>query len=142
MLNTGLAGFLKGADAVVLAAAKHLKLKANLHPIWQDDGQYWYCADSEDSTEDTPARGDMLGESFSFHMSQVPNRDCGSTVRNEVGTAYAMEDIVWCTHDRRAWAEDHAVAACGNEPAVDTFYSAAAILVHVPAWSARNAPSG
>lgn len=39
----GLTGFLKGADAVVFAAAKHLKLAATLQPDWKggehDDGE-------------------------------------------------------------------------------------------------------
>lgn len=46
----GLAGFLKGADAVVLAAAKHLKLTATFLPIWQCSGDY-----ESDASED--ARG-------------------------------------------------------------------------------------
>ena len=134
LLPAGLEGFLKGADAVVLAAANHLKLKAELHPIWQEEDMSPYCDE-----EDIPPQGEVVGNTFSFVMPDVLAEWFNDVLHENVKAAYAKDDIIWCTPDRRAWAEDHSVATYGNEPSTGTVYSAAAILIHVPAWSARQA---
>ena len=122
----GLDGFLKGADAVVLAAANHLKLKTALHPIWQGE-------DSDDV--------EVIGDRFEFHLSSIYDEDFNERLQEEVTAPHLPKDITWCTNDRRAWAEDHTVASYGNEPSTTTVYCAAAILIHIPAWSERHPPS-
>ncbi|KAL3161287.1 hypothetical protein ABBQ38_009643 [Trebouxia sp. C0009 RCD-2024] len=168
----GLAGFLKGADAVVLAAAKHLKLTATFLPIWQCSGDYesdasedargwtrWRMPrDSEDEDSEyadlkdddlkdddieivvidqEPFQG-VLGKSFDAQMHDIYDEDFDTEVRTQLKGSTRPKKITWCTGDRRAWSEDHAVATYGNEPASRHVYSAAAILVRVPAWSKRS----
>ena len=89
----GLAGFLKGADAVVLAAAKRLKLTATFLPIWKCS-EYYGSDDSgdsrttlsedhdsdDDNNEDVivdrePFRG-VLGNSFDAQMHDIYGRCC------------------------------------------------------------------
>lgn len=139
LLPTGLEGFLKGADAVVLAAANHLKLKADLHPIWQEEDMSEYYTEEDIPPHLTYLQGEVIGDSFSFVLRDVGGDWFNEILHEEVKAAYAKDDIIWCTPDRRAWAEDHTVATYGNEPSTGTVYSAAAILIHVPAWSARQA---
>ena len=131
LLAVGLEGFLKGADAVVLAAANHLKLNAALHPIWQGANKDWQ---PEDDVE-------VIGDKFEFHLRDMYDDDFNERLQEEVTAAYSRKDITWCTDDRREWAEDHVVASYGNEPTTTTVYSAAAILIHIPAWSERYLPS-
>ena len=90
----GLAGFLKGADAVVLAAAKRLKLSANFLPIWKcseyyssdasgdSDDSWKTLSEDHDSDDDNdedvivdqePFRG-VLGNSFGAQMHVIYGR--------------------------------------------------------------------
>ena len=120
-------GFLKGSDAVVLAAARCLNLRADLHPIWGED-------EAEPSVH-----GEVVGDMFAFQMTNyLLDDEFNERLHAEVNAAYSTEDITWCTRYRRAWAEDHVVATYGNESLTTTVYSAAAILIHVPAWSTRK----
>ena len=133
----GLEGFLKGADAVVLAAARRLNLRADIHPIWKEDVE---CDDNE---AEPSIHGEVVGDKFAFQMrTYLVDDEFNERLHGEVKAAYSVEDITWCTSDRRAWAEDHVVATYGNEPSTTTVYNAAAILIHVPAWSARKLPAG
>lgn len=67
----------------------------------------------------------------------IEDEDFVSQVHFQMKGKVAMKDVTWCTGDRRAWSEDHAIAAYGNEPGSTTVYSAAAITVDVPPWSER-----
>ena len=141
-------GFLKGADAVVLAAATRLNLRADIHPIWKDEDlesddmhPIWQDQDAErdDNEAKSSVHGEVVGDKFDFQMtSYLLDDEFHERLHGEVNAAYPLEDITWCTSDRRAWAEDHVVATYGNEPSTTTVYNAAAILIHVPAWSTRK----
>lgn len=132
MVFAGLAGFLKGADAVVLAAAKHLKLKADLLPIWHDTD-----ADADDNYSDLNET-EVIGNKFRFRLRDTYEENVNAVLHEQVRAAYSAEDITWCTPDRRAWIADHEVSYYGNEPSTCTVYSAAAIFMHIPAWSERQ----
>ena len=127
----GLAGFLKGADAVVFAAANHLKLNPTLQPIWKG-GEYY-----PDSGSDHDLEGDVLGDAFDAQMCDMYEENFVVEVHSQMKGEIAMKDVTWCTGDRRAWSEDHAIATYGNQPTSTTVYSAAAITVDVPPWSKR-----
>lgn len=125
----GLAGFLKGADAVVFAAPNHLKLNPTLQPIWKG-GEYYPDSGSEHDVE-----GDVLGDTFDAQMCDIWEENFVLQIHSQMKGEIDMKDVTWCTGDRRAWSEDHAVATYGNEPASNTVYSAAAITVDVSPWS-------
>ena len=110
---------------MVFAAAKHLKLDATLQPIWKG---------SDDDGQD---EGDVLGDSFDAQMNDIYDEDFVSEVHSQMRGELNMKDVTWCTGDRRAWSEDHAIATYGNEPITSTVYSAAAITMVVPPWSER-----
>ena len=110
-----------------------LDLHVDLLLVWREE-------DEEDEDGDQASTGGLLGNNFAFHMQPlIDDEDFNTSLHQEV-TAYSMPNITWCTSDRRAWAEDHVIASYGNEPSTTTVYSAAAILIHVPAWSERKLP--
>ena len=116
---------------MVFAAAKHLKLDATLQPIWkgrEHDDEY-YDGDLNE--------GDVLGDSFAAQMRDIWDEDFVAEVHSQMPGELDMKDVTWCTGDRRAWSEDHAIATYGNEPATSSVYSAAAITIDVPPWSER-----
>ena len=110
---------------MVFAAAKHLKLDATLQPIWKGH-------EHDDDRDE-----DVLGDSFAAQMHDIWDEDFVTEVQSQMMGELNMEDVTWCTGDKRAWSEDHAIATYGNEPATSTVYSAAAITVDVPPWSER-----
>lgn len=112
---------------MVFAAAKHLKLNATLKPIWQGD-EDGYDEDNE---------GDVLGDWFYAQMDDIGEEDFAREIHTQMQGELVMKDVTWCTGDRRAWSQDHAIATYGNEPATQVVYSAAAITVEVPPWSKR-----
>ncbi|KAL3135777.1 hypothetical protein ABBQ32_007341 [Trebouxia sp. C0010 RCD-2024] len=73
-------------------------------------------------------------------MRNIYDEDFDTEVRTQLKGSTRPRKITWCTGDRRAWSEDHAVllvATYGNGPTSLHVYSAAAKLVRVPAWSKR-----
>ena len=126
---------MKGADAVVVAAAYTCNLRVDLRPIWQEhDWDIEYSATSESGDG-----GGLIGTRFDIHLTDFDMEDeFDVRLHGQVTRAYRQENITWCTCDRRAWAEDHVVASYGNEPSTTTVYSAAAIFIHVPAWPDRH----
>ena len=139
-----MAGFLKGADAVVFAAAKHLRLNATLQPIWKGGKCHEFFDEDEDEDWEGSGEhqyrevvmGDVLGDKFDAQMHDI-EEDFVPQIHYQMKGEIGMKDVTWCTGDRRAWSKDHAIAAYGNEPGSTTVYSAAAITVEVPTWSKR-----
>ena len=115
---------------MVFAAANCLKLNATLKPIWQGDEDGY---DDEDGYED--CKGDVLGDCFYAQLRDIGEEDFASELHTHMKGKLGMKDVIWCTGDRRAWSQDHAIATYGNEPATQIVYSAAAITIEVPPWS-------
>ena len=70
-------GFLKGADAVVLAAAR-LNLRADIYPIWKDEDlesddmhPIWQDQDAERDNNKAKfsVHGEVVGDKFDFQMT-------------------------------------------------------------------------
>lgn len=80
----------------------------------------------------------MLGDTFVAQMGDIYDEDFVKEVHSQMKGELDMKDVTWCTGDRRAWSEDHAIATYGNQPTASTVYSAAAITIDVPAWSERT----
>lgn len=83
---------------------------------------------------------DVLGDRFGAQMHNIYEKDFVAEVYSRMTGELNMDDITWCTGDRRAWSEDHAIATYGNEPSTSTVYRAAAITIDVPPWSHRAFP--
>ena len=113
----GLEGFPKGADDVVLAAARRLNLRADICLIWNDED-----AESDDMEAKASVHGEVIGDKFAFQMTSylLDDEFNEDFMLKSMNAAYSIEDITWCTSDRRAWAEDHVVATYGNEPSTTT----------------------
>eukprot|EP00877_Chromochloris_zofingiensis_P008575 jgi/Chrzof1/3971/Cz13g15150.t1 len=126
-----IASMLKGADAVVYAVAKALDIPVSVKAVWDVKDYCDFARDQGD--QDTLRIGSpsvmkesycMLGDYGSwdeFDLAQLPG---------------ANVPIHWCWHpeQQNKWAMNMVCAHYGNEPSVATFYSAAAIAVHIPGW--------
>ena len=109
-------------------------MESRLHPIWQNESDEY----REYNESDDDCGGDVIGKDFAAVMHDIYDDDFGEQLHSQIPAAHSWDEITWCTEDRRAWSEDHAIATYGNEPTSTIVYNAAAILLHVPPWAARD----
>ncbi len=73
-------------------------------------------------------RGDVIGGCNCFEMHDIYDESFSYQLHRQIQAKYSAGEITRCTGDRRAWSEDHAVSAYGNEPTLATVYDAASSM--------------
>ena len=145
---------LKGADAAVLATAQQLQLETQIEPVWkghdcgycerEETGEDIYCSCSR-CTKALHELGMVnanfaVGGKLEVYVGGESSCDCWSgDVQCELPKSFnarSVSTVHWVQIDFRFQLALVSMG-WGNEPCLNTLYSAAAIILKIPEVSAR-----